>query len=387
MNREEFQSLSMRILNSEASDAETQRHELLCNTEDWAKPEFIHLKETHKLLVGTLPHLSGGSIHQDPISSEALDKLVTGVRNQQPLAGTTRAEGEIYENLVRKIKNLPTLPIVIDEINKALQKEDANTLDVEELMSGDKSLTTTVLRVANSAHFGLPQRVFSLNQAISIMGFNDVQQIVLTASVISSFGNVSNSFFTLHNFWRHSIGVAIATSQIGKELGIGGEDRTLYTCGLLHDIGKVGNLLLDTKGYLQLIQKSMKTGICLDQLEKEEVFPEHSMLGEAICERWQLPSKIHRAIRIHHETDADRRGPLPEEINQAADCIYLADQFVRENKFGYSGNAGSTTLATAVLKRLGLHAIQLEQIRRSVEDKLAEAHGLLDVLPREAGVA
>jgi len=387
MNREKFQSLSMRILNSEASDAEIQRHELLCNTEDWAKPEFMYLKETHQLLVGTLPLLSDGVSNQDSISSEALNRLVSGIRSQPPLSGTTRADGEIYEHLVRKIKNLPTLPIVLDEINKALHKEDANVLDVEELMSGDKSLTTTVLRVANSAHFGLPQRVFSLNQAISIMGFNDVQHIVLTASVISSFGNVSKSFFTLHNFWRHSIGVALATSRIGKELGIGGEDRILYTCGLLHDIGKVGNLLLDTKGYLQLIQKSMETGIDLDQLEKEEVFPEHSMLGEAICERWQLPSTIHRAIRFHHEPDADKRGTLPDEINQAADCIYLANQIVRENQFGYSGNAGSTTPATAVLDRLGLHSIQLEEIRGSVEEELNEAHGLLDVLTREAGVA
>ena len=386
MNREEFQSLSMRILNSEASDAEVQRHELLCNTEDWAKPEFMHLKETHQLLVGTLPHLSDRRSNQDSLSSEALNRLVSEVRSQHPLAGTS-ADVEIYGNLVRKIKKLPTLPIVLNEIHKALHKEDANVLDVEELMSGDKSLTTTVLRVANSANFGLPQRVFSLNQAISIMGFNEVQHIVLTASVISSFGTVSESFFTLHNFWRHSIGVALATSRIGKELGIGEEDRILYTCGLLHDIGKVGNLLLDTKGYLQLIQKSMDEGHNLDHLEKEEVFPEHAMLGGAICERWELPSTIYRAIRFHHETDMDKRGNLPEEINQAADCIYLADQIVRENQFGYSGNAGCTTPATAVLDRLGLHAIQLEQIRGSVEEELEEAHGLLDVLPREAGVA
>ena len=80
--------------------------------------------------------------------------------------------------------------MVLTEIHSALRKEDANVLDVEELMSGDKSLTTTVLRVANSAHFGLPKRVFSLNQAISIMGFEEVQQIVLAASIISSFGKI-----------------------------------------------------------------------------------------------------------------------------------------------------------------------------------------------------
>lgn len=387
MNREEFQTLSIRILNNEASNAETQRHELVCNTEDWAKTDFQQLSETHCLLVETLPRLAkGGENNSAAISTKALDRLVSEVRRQSPLARSADTDAEIYHELVRKIKKLPTLPIVLNEIHKALRKEDANVLDIEELMSGDKSLTTTVLRVANSAHFGLPRRVFSLNQAISIMGFQEVQHIVLTASVISSFGNVSEQFFTLYNFWRHSIGVALATSQVGKVLDIG-EDRMLYTCGLLHDIGKVGNLLLDTRGYLQLIQQSMDTGTALHHIEKQEVFPEHVKLGEAICNRWQLPDHIGRAIRHHHETDVDRRGVLPDEIHQVADCIHLANQLVHENKFGYSGNAGLNELDSKVIKRLGLHPIRLETLRTSVEEVLHEAHGLLDVLPRETGVA
>jgi len=255
-------------------------------------------------------------------------------------------------------------------------------------MSGDKSLTTTVLRVANSAHFGLPRRVFSLNQAISIMGFDEVQHIVLAASVISSFGTVSGNFFTLGNFWRHSIGVALATSHVGKVLDTEVEDRTLYTCGLLHDIGKVGNLLLDTRGYLQLIQQSLDTGAPLQRIEKEEIFPEHTRMGEAICQRWQLPEHIGQTVRHHHEPDTELRGPLPPEVHVATDCIHLANELVREEQFGHSGNAASSHEPDPqVLARLGLHAVQLEELRTSTRHMLEEAHGLLEILPQEEGAA
>lgn len=387
MTREEFQTLSLRLLNNEASAGDIQRHELACHAETWAMEEFQHLRETHSLLVDTLPQLTGRSQDGPDISVDALDRLVSQVRRQHPLAGRSAADDEIYAELVRKIKKLPTLPVVLNEIHSALRKEDANVLDVEELMSGDKSLTTTVLRVANSAHFGLPQRVFSLNQAISLMGFEEIQHIVLAASVITSFGGVSDNFFTLGNFWRHSIGVALATSHVGKSLDTGIEDRTLYTCGLLHDIGKVGNLLLDTRGYLQLIRKSNETRQPLHQVEQEEVFPEHARLGEAICNRWQLPDTIGLAVRHHHETDLELRGLLTDEAHQATDCVHLANQLVRQEHFGNSGDSGTDAPGPGVLERLGLHEVQLEELRHSTQAMLEEAHGLLDVLPHEEGAA
>ena len=387
MKQDEFQTLSLRLLNNEASPQELQRHELICNTESWALDEFKQLRETHSLLIDTLPQLTGRTEKGNPISTADLDRLVTEVKRQHPLAGMTSADDEIYDSLVSKIKNLPTLPVVLTEIHSALRKEDANVLDVEELMSGDKSLTTTVLRVANSAHFGLPKRVFSLNQAISIMGFEEVQQIVLAASIISSFGKISERFFTLGNFWRHSIGVGLATNHIGKALNPGVDERTLYTCGLLHDIGKVGNLLLDTRGYLEIIQKSVDSGVSLEQIEKEEVFPEHTRMGEAICHRWQLPEHIGKAVRFHHETDLNRRGSLSDEVQIAADCIYLGNQLVRDQQFGNSGNNGPRTLDPDVLQRLGLLEIQLEELRISTQEMLEAAHGLLDILPQEEGAA
>ena len=101
------------------------------------------------------------------------------------------------------------------------------------------------------------------------MGFEEVQQIVLAASIISSFGKISERFFTLGNFWS-IVSAGLATNHIGKALNTGIDERTLYTCGLLHDIGKVGNLLR-YQSYLEIIQKSADSGF-YEQIEKKKSF-------------------------------------------------------------------------------------------------------------------
>ena len=103
--------------------------------------------------------------------------------------------------------------------------------------------------------------------------------------------------------------------------------------------------------------------------------------------RWQLPEHIGKAVRFHHETDLNRRGSLTDEVQVAADCIYLGNQLVRDQQFGNSGNNGPRTLDPEVLQRLGLLEIQLEELRTSTQEMLEAAHGLLDILPQEEGAA
>jgi putative nucleotidyltransferase with HDIG domain len=196
----------------------------------------------------------------------------------------------------------------------------------------------------------------------------------------------THDFFSLNNFWRHSIGVANATCIVANELGVS-DDYILYTTALLHDIGKLGNLLLDTKGYLQIIQQSLDSHRPLHQLEMIEVFPEHTRMGEAICEHWGLPKMISQAIRYHHEPNIDHRPPMAEEINHTIDCIYLADVLIRQYEFGHSGNAEIPELNEAFLDRLDLHPVRLEQLKIQINEGLNHVHGLLDILPEEYGVA
>lgn len=386
MNKQKFQELTIAILSDSASEEENSIHSQALQNEDWAQDVYEDTCHTHNLLTQTFRTLSDQpAIAPTNTSKEQMVKLFEMMDKQSPLRGSAIADKETYADLVSKLDKLPTLPIILDAISKALNDEHANVIKIEELLNGDQSLTSSVLRLANSARYGLPHKVFSLHQAISLMGFDEVQQIVVTASVIS-FMDKANDFFSLNNFWRHSIGVANATCVVANELGVS-DDYILYTTALLHDIGKLGNLLLDTKGYLQIIQQSLDTKLPLHQLEIEEVFPEHTRMGEAICEHWGLPKMISQAIRYHHEPDINKRPPLPEEVNHTIDCIYLADILIRQNHFGHSGNAEEPEIDEGLLKRLDIHTIRLEQIKADINDSLNQVHGLLDILPEEYGAA
>ncbi len=378
MTQEKFQELTIAVLSATATDTEIAMHKKLVETEGWAKDLFESLCNTHNLLTKTIGKLEE-QIAIAPPSPEKLALIFQLIDQQAPLRGSASADKAIYANLVKQIKKLPTLPIILDAISKALKDEHANVVHIEELLSGDQSLTTTVLRMANSARYGLPRRVYSLHQAVSLMGFDEIQQLVLTASVIS-FMDKSTTLFSLNNFWRHSIGVATATCSVAKEIGIS-DDYILYTTALLHDIGKVGNLLLDTKGYLEIIQQSLNTHMALDEIEREQVFPEHCRMGEAICDHWGLPSMISLAVRYHHEPDIQKRPKLPDEAHRAIDCINIADTLVREYQFGHSGNDAPPELDQGIIDRLELHPIRLELLRNNIRADIEHTHGLLDLLP------
>ncbi len=386
MNKQKFQELTLAILSSNASKEEIEYHEKLISNEDWARDLFEDTCQTHHLLTQTFRTLS----HDAPETSrnpspERLKSIFELMDKQVPLKNTASADKEIYNDLVKKLSKLPTLPIILDAISKALKNEHTNVIKIEELLQGDQSLTTTVLKLANSARYGLPRKVYSLHQAIALMGFDEIQQIVVTASVIS-FMNDTRKYFSLYNFWRHSIGVATATCTVAHELGVS-DDYILFTTALLHDIGKLGNLLLDTKGYLKIIQHSLDTERPLHELEIEDVFPEHTRMGETICEHWGLPSMISQAVRYHHEPDIEKRPILPLEVNHTIDCIYIADTLIRQQHFGHSGNAAPPEFDPGILERLELHPVRLEQLRINLEIDLAHAHGLLDILPEESGAA
>jgi putative nucleotidyltransferase with HDIG domain len=386
MNKQKFQELTIAILTDTASDEENSMHVETLQNEEWAQEVYESTCHTHNLLTQTFRTLSDpANLSPAQTSRDQLVRMFEMMDQQAPLRGSAIADKEIYSDLVSKLDKLPTLPIILDAISKALNDEHANVLKIEELLNGDQSLTSSVLRLANSARYGLPHRVYSLHQAISLMGFDEIQQIVVTASVIS-FMDKTHDFFSLNNFWRHSIGVANATCIVANELGVS-DDYILYTTALLHDIGKLGNLLLDTKGYLQIIQQSLDSHRPLHQLEMIEVFPEHTRMGEAICEHWGLPKMISQAIRYHHEPNIDHRPPMAEEINHTIDCIYLADVLIRQYEFGHSGNAEIPELNEAFLDRLDLHPVRLEQLKIQINEGLNHVHGLLDILPEEYGVA
>ena len=292
-----------------------------------------------------------------------------------------------YEYLVGQIqRNLPTLPTIVNELTNVLQNPDASTFAVEDVMTADQSMTMKILRVANTSFYrGGRERVTDANEAIGTLGFEKIRNVVLTTSVFKMFsGPSAEQKFSLEGLWKHCLGVASASRSIAKSLGKSWHERA-YTCGLVHDIGKVARFKLDeneeTRAFINDSQTSLDKNISFFKSELINKTPRHDYLGFLICKNWGLSRFVEGVVRWHHEPVPDRRQRVTsEEAHELIDLVILANWAVNEQKFGFSGHETPEKPTDALLARLNLNSNHLEQISLDIENELKMTEDFCDLL-------
>lgn len=253
--------------------------------------------------------------------------------------------------LVRKILadnvSIPSLPSVVARINALLEDPNAGTRQVGAEIAKDAPLASKVLRVVNSALYGMRQRVVSAEQASAVLGMRALRNLVLQVSVIGQFKHLEDTDFNLKRLWRHGILTAQISSNLAK---LSGSKSLLtpdefYTCGLLHDLGQV--LLLDHVGeeYLKVVSKAKAEKRVLFDVEEEVMGFSHAEIGARVALRWGLPGEIVSAIQFHHgpqdEIDAEPTVAIVDLANRVAHAIIdegdvdLAIAQLDESRQGY----------------------------------------------------
>jgi len=292
-----------------------------------------------------------------------------------------------YEYLVNQIqRNLPTLPTIVNELTNVLQNPDASTFAVEDVMTADQSMTMKILRVANTSFYrGNRERVTDANEAIGTLGFEKIRNVVLTTSVFKMFsGPSAEEKFSLEGLWKHCLGVASASRCIAKYLGKSWHERA-YTCGLVHDIGKVARFKLDeaeeSEDFIRDSQTSLDKKINFFKSELINQSPRHDYLGFLICKNWGLSNYVEGVVRWHHEPNPENRQKVTsEDANELIDLVILANWAVNVQKFGFSGHENPDTPSDALLSRLNLHNTQVDQIQTDIENELKMTEDFCDLL-------
>ncbi|MDG1326393.1 MAG: HDOD domain-containing protein [Opitutales bacterium] len=292
-----------------------------------------------------------------------------------------------YEYLVGQIqRNLPTLPTIVNELTNVLQNPDASTFAVEDVMTADQSMTMKILRVANTSFYrGGRERVTDANEAIGTLGFEKIRNVVLTTSVFKMFaGPSAEQKFSLEGLWKHCLGVASASRCIANFLGKPWHERA-YTCGLVHDIGKVARFKLDegeeTQDFITDSQTSLDKKINFYKSELINQSPRHDYLGYLICKNWGLSSFVEGVVRWHHEPQPERRQKVTsEEAHELIDVVILANWAVNDQKFGFSGHESPDKPSDALLARLNLIPSQTDHLCKDIENELKMTEDFCDLL-------
>jgi HD-like signal output (HDOD) protein len=238
----------------------------------------------------------------------------------------TQAQGNSANilGLVNNTIELPTMPEVLLKLNDVMANPDAGADDVAKVVGKDPAVATNILRIVNSAYYGLQVRVSSVSLAISVMGFNMTRKVALKAAVFSVFGKRRDKIqhFDPLAFWKHAIFTGTAAKVLGSNsptfADMHAED--IYIAGLLHDIGKIILMEKAAPRYLAMLRKSVQQARPETEVELEDFGFTHADVGSVLAIKWFLPEDLAIAIRYHH---APSRDPFHRSLSS---LIHLADQ-------------------------------------------------------------
>ena len=271
--------------------------------------------------------------------------------------------------LVNNTIELPTMPEVLVKLNEVMANTDASAADVAGVVSRDPAVSTNILRIVNSAYYGLQVRVASVSLAISVMGFNMTKKVALKAAVFSAFGKRREKIqhFDPVAFWKHAIYTGVAARVLGTASTVFAErhPEDLYIAGLLHDIGKI--ILMDKTAprYLAMLRKAVQQQRCETEVELEDFGFTHADVGSVLAIKWSLPEELAIAIRYHH---APSRDPFHRSLSS---LIHLADQLAW--RAGTPSTVGTTLAAmdADVYDQIGLDPARVAQLLPQVQADFA----------------
>lgn len=222
---------------------------------------------------------------------------------------------------IEEFEGMPSIPQIIVRVREISENPRSSVADLANIILSDHSLTSKILKIANSAFYAeYASRVSTITQAITLMGFRTVQNVVISLALFDAMGKFSHHKFDFRRFWSHSL----STGVIGKLFASASHYKTpeeAFIAGFMHNIG-VAILAVAFPEEYDIVLKKIERGEEQIAAEKSVFAIDHCEVGGWLARRWNLPPLLAKPIMDHH-----RRG-LPsrqKSNNPLVDYIYLSD--------------------------------------------------------------
>jgi putative nucleotidyltransferase with HDIG domain len=275
----------------------------------------------------------------------------------------------LVDRILQSIKELPPFPAVIQRALQLIDDPRASAQNVVDVIQYDQSITVNVLKVCNSAYFGLRRNIQSLREALVIIGFNQLMEIILSQESSRLFKGYELEYGEL---WKHSVACALLTRLVAKRLNQE-EKPAHFTAGLLHDIGKM-ILSRFVKDYPKKIERLVEEkNLSFWEAEKEALGIDHTELGGKITEQWNFPNSIVLAVRYHHTPF------LTPEEHDVVQLIYLCDLIAM--MIGTSGGTDGLShhACEEVMEQYGLKEEDIERLNVQLDDRFQLVNEVLNI--------
>ena len=275
---------------------------------------------------------------------------------------------QIIEKVKSSIEKMPSLSPVVHKITEVANDRSSSAQDLTDVIQLDPVLTAKVIRMVNSAYFGLLQQVKSLKQAVVMLGINTIKNVALSSSFLGQVNLKGKTDLSGDDFWQHSLGVAVASKLIATKLGV--DPRFVeeyFIAGLIHDIGKVliNNFFPDEMN--EILEASSKKNESITDIEKRVIKLTHEEIGIAIGKKWKFENALLFAVGKHHQPALKGSAAIFSIV------VSVADTFVNLKKIGFSGNYRIDPISEEVWETINLNEEDVFNALSPIDEEIDKA--------------
>ncbi len=208
----------------------------------------------------------------------------------------------LMEEIIAAVEDMPPFPQVVQRALQELSRPEYEVADLVDILKVDQAVTANILKLCNSAYFGLPRKVSSLKEAVVYIGSKQLRQVLLSGAVNKIYDRSNEGYAVFADeLWRHALAAAVMSQVLRRHLKLKLDDNLVFTAALLHDVGKVvlSNFVAEYHRDIESLVE--EKALSFQEAEKEVLGFDHAEVGGRIAEKWEFPPEIIAAIRWHHE--------------------------------------------------------------------------------------
>lgn len=268
--------------------------------------------------------------------------------------------GVTLDGLVGAVPDLPALPLAVTRVLQETSSGSATSGSVADAILTDPGIASRILRLANSAYYGLSREIGRVQDAVTVLGFRTVRSLVLVAGTYPLLKRPLESYrLDGEDLWRYAGAVAVGAQTVAAHTGKGDPDEA-FGCGLLHDIGRLA--LNESLGdrLPAILELTTSGGASFDEAERAELGFDHGEVGAHMARGWNLPPAYVAAMRFHHRPE-EATGETPDHA-PVVDSVHLGVALALAMGHGLGIDGLGHRLSPDAMDRLGLKGDDFERL-------------------------
>ncbi len=251
---------------------------------------------------------------------------------------------------------------VLQEIQRTLESPQCNLSTIGEAIQKDLDLTARLLRLANSPFYGFANRLSTVAEAVSLLGVQQIEDMIVSSSVVDRFKGIPDELVNQESFWRHNLAVGVAARLLAMEKRLPKPDK-FFVAGLLHDVGRLVLLSQAPEETQQVFELYQRERLLLHDAELKILGYDHQQVARELLTTWSYPAVLIQAVAYHH-------NPMASSAKVDAAVVHIADHLVCAMGLGSSGEKFVPPLDERAWTTLGLGPEILSRLVEAVDAQI-----------------